>query len=119
VVLPSLHPKKTPGVWHFVEDGAAVLGDVSVGSLHPPNQPGEWQVVEELVVEVFVGMAWEVLVLLVVVISSLQPNQPGVLHVAVEVVVVVLVVVVVTEVVVVSSKHPHQPGVLQVEMSYD
>jgi hypothetical protein len=50
---------------------------------------------------------------LVVVISSLQPNHPGVLQV--EVVVVVVVLVEVTGlVVVVPSKQLHQPGVWQV-----
>ncbi len=50
----------------------------------------------------------------VVVVGSLQPNQPGVLHVEVEVdgaVVDELVVVVV-----VSSRQPHQPGVLHVDV---
>lgn len=44
----------------------------------------------------------------VVVVGSLQPNQPGVLHVVVEVVVAVSVVL--------SSRHPHHPGVLQVDV---
>lgn len=43
----------------------------------------------------------------VVVVSSKQPNQPGVLHVAVEVELVVVVVL---------SRQPHQPGVLQVSV---
>jgi hypothetical protein len=50
-------------------------------------------------------------------VLSLQPNQPGVLHVFGFVALVVLVVVAdeaVSEVVVVSSKQPHQPGVLHV-----
>lgn len=49
----------------------------------------------------------------VVVVSSLHPNQPGVLHVEVE---EELVVVVTGAEVVVSSKHPHHPGVLQVSV---
>jgi len=51
-------------------------------------------------------------------VLSLQPNQPGVLHVEVVVVVVSveLVVVVVDVVEVLSSRHPHHPGVLQVEV---
>lgn len=51
----------------------------------------------------------------VVVMSSLQPNQPGVLQVVVD---GMLVVVLCLEVVVVgsSSRHPHQPGVLQVSV---
>jgi hypothetical protein len=52
----------------------------------------------------------------VVVILSLHPNQPGVLHVVVVVVDVVVVVVEDGLVVVVSSKQPHQPGVLQVSV---
>jgi hypothetical protein len=51
----------------------------------------------------------------VVVVESLHPNQPGVLHVEVEVELVIDVEDVVV-VVVVSSRHPHQPGVLQVEV---
>lgn len=47
----------------------------------------------------------------VVVISSLQPNQPGVLHVEDDVVVVNVLLAEVPDVVVVSSKQPHQPGV--------
>lgn len=50
----------------------------------------------------------------VVVVGSLQPNHPGVLHV--DVVVVVVVVEVVVVVVVLSSKQPHQPGVLHVDV---
>ena len=49
---------------------------------------------------------------LVVVVGSLQPNQPGVLHVELEVLDVLVVDVVV--VVVVSSRQPHHPGVWQV-----
>ena len=48
----------------------------------------------------------------VVVVGSLHPNQPGVSQVVVELVnVEVDVVVETSEVVVVSSRHPHQPGV--------
>lgn len=50
-----------------------------------------------------------IVVVWVVVTGSLQPNQPGVLHV-----VVVRVWVVVTVAVVLSSRQPHQPGVWQV-----
>lgn len=46
------------------------------------------------------------------VVLSLQPNQPGVLHVLVVVVVLELVVVGCPGVV--SSKHPHHPGVKHV-----
>jgi multisubunit Na+/H+ antiporter MnhE subunit len=51
-------------------------------------------------------------------LSSLQPNQPGVLQVDVDddVDVVFGVVPVVVVVVVVSSKQPHHPGVLQVSV---
>jgi hypothetical protein len=51
----------------------------------------------------------------VVVVGSLHPNHPGVLHVDVDVVVDVVVTVVVV-VVVLSSKQPHQPGVLHVDV---
>jgi len=47
-----------------------------------------------------------------VVLSSLQPNQPGVLQVEVD----VELVLVVPEADVVSSKQPHQPGVLHVDV---
>lgn len=53
---------------------------------------------------------------LVAVVLSLQPHQPGVSQVVDEVVVVVELEVVVTDVVVVSSLQPNQPGVLQVEV---
>jgi len=46
-------------------------------------------------------------------ISSLQPNQPGVLQVDDD---LVVVDVVVESEVVVSSRQPHQPGVLHVEV---
>jgi len=49
-------------------------------------------------------------------VSSLQPNQPGVLQVEVDVVVVDDDVVVVGPPVVLSSKQPHHPGVLQVSV---
>lgn len=50
-------------------------------------------------------------------LSSLQPNQPGVLQVDVDDDVdVVFGVVPVVVVVVVSSKQPHHPGVLQVSV---
>lgn len=52
----------------------------------------------------------------VVVVLSLHPNQPGVLHVVVVVVDVVVVVVEAGLVVVDSSKQPHQPGVLHVSV---
>lgn len=80
---------------------------VVVGSLQAPNHPG---VLHVLVLVVVVS---EVVMTVVVVIGSRQPNQPFVLQVDVlELVVVVSPVVVV----VVSSRHPHQPGVLQVEV---
>jgi hypothetical protein len=49
-----------------------------------------------------------------VVVGSLHPNQPGVLHVVVVVVVDVLEDEVVGVVVVVLSRQPHHPGVLHV-----
>lgn len=61
--------------------------------------------------EVLVAVGFGILLPLVVVVSSLHPNQPGVLQLDVEVVVVVLEVGVAPEVVVVSSRHPHHPGV--------
>jgi hypothetical protein len=75
-----------------VED--VVIGDVGVG-------------VGTVVME---GMA------AVVDVLSLQPNQPGVLHVVVVAVVVLVPVAVPPVVVVVSSRHPHHPGVLHVSV---
>ena len=66
------------------------------------------------VVVVFVGTTGLVVVMVSVVeVLSLQPNQPGVKHV---VVVTVVVSVVVAVPVVVSSRQPHHPGVLQVSV---
>ena len=61
--------------------------------------------------------AGEVMVVVrVMVLGSLQPNQPGVLQVVVVSVLVIVVVAVVDAVVVDSSRQPHQPGVLQVSV---
>ena len=49
-------------------------------------------------------------------LSSLQPNQPGVLHVDVDVDEVDVDFDVVDPVVVVSSRQPHHPGVLHVSV---
>jgi hypothetical protein len=92
---------------------------VKVGSLHLPNHPGCPQEIDDGGEETGeVGVEEVVMVgpgtaLPAVVVSSLQPNQPGVLQVAV-VVSLVDVEGEVLVVVVLSSKHPHQPGVLQV-----
>lgn len=71
--------------------------------------------VSEVVVTVDAGSALGdvIVVVRVMVVGSLQPNQPGVLQ---EEVVIVLVMVVVGVVVVDSSRQPHQPGVLQVSV---
>jgi hypothetical protein len=92
---------------------------VVVLSLQPQNLPGLSQVVllvPLVLVLVEVGTAvGDVTGGEVVVVMSLQPNHPGVLHVDVDVV-VVEVEVVVRIVVVVSSKQPHHPGVLHVSV---
>lgn len=118
VVVASLQPHIAPGVAHVVVEVDVGMAD-DVGSLQPPKNPG----LVHVVVDVGVGLDVVVTVgagedLLVVVTSSLQPNQPGVLHVEVEdvVVVVVLLVEVCRDVVVVSSRQPHQPGVLQISV---
>ena len=87
-----------------------------VGS-RQPNQPGSKHVVdvEGFDVGVCVSRGVEVSVV-VVVVTSLHPNQPGVLQVDVLDVVVILVKEVMAVVVVVLSKHPHQPGVSHVEV---
>jgi len=116
-VVVSLHPKN-PGVSHTcVEVDAG--GGVVVGSLHPPKKPGDLQEVVEVCsddVFVAVGTNDALLLVVVVVISSLQPNQPGVLQLDVDDVVVVTSLVVVAPLVVLSSRQPHHPGVLQVSV---
>jgi hypothetical protein len=57
-----------------------------------------------------------IVVVRVIVVGSLQPNQPGVLQVVVVNVLVIVVVEVVDVVVEDSSRQPHQPGVLQVSV---
>jgi hypothetical protein len=118
VLVLSLQPKNLPGVSH-VSVVVEVDGNVIVGSLQPPNQPGDSHVV--LIEKLCVGLMELVLVMValadplgVVVVLSLHPNHPGVLHVEVVDEVVVTSLVVVAPVVVVSSKHPHQPGVSHV-----
>jgi F0F1-type ATP synthase membrane subunit c/vacuolar-type H+-ATPase subunit K len=71
--------------------------------------------VSDVVVRVDAGSALGdvIVVVRVMVVGSLQPNQPGDLQ---EDVVIVLVMVVVGVVVVDSSRQPHQPGVLQVSV---
>lgn len=72
------------------------------------------QVVDEVLVAVGT-VELEVVEIFVVDVSSLHPNHPGVLQVAVDVVVVVvLVLVALPSVVVVSSRQPHHPGVWHV-----
>jgi hypothetical protein len=98
-------------------------------SRQPPNQPGYWQDDvevgdDEVVVAVGAGAGvvlcemWEEVEAVVFSpLSSLQPNQPGVLHVDVEVVGLLCEVeedVMVP--VVVSSRQPHHPGVLHVSV---
>ena len=102
-LLSSLQPQNLPGVAHVVLGlllglvlGLVLGGEVEVGIK-------------------LVDVTGREALVLVVVTSSLQPNQPGVLHVVVVAVVVVVVdVVVELDVVVVSSKHPHHPGVWHV-----
>lgn len=127
----SRQPKKKPGVTQWVVSEVDVLWteceyEVEDGeeSWQPPNQPGCWHDVLEgpLVVCVVVrGTDAEddgAAVPTVVVVGSLQPNQPGVLQVVVVeidvlVLVLVLVLVIIVEVLD-SSRQPHHPGVLQV-----
>lgn len=79
------------------------------GSLQPPKKPGDVQVCI-----VVVGCIEDEVVVEAVVVTSLQPNQPGVLQVEVDVEVVVIGRVVVASAVVLSSKQPHHPGVWHV-----
>jgi hypothetical protein len=119
----SLQPPKKPGEVQVVEEVGGEVVTGSVGSLHPPKNPGDVHVVDVVVavevgdVGVGVGTAVKEGVARVVVdVGSLQPNQPGVLHVVVVAVVLVLVLVAVPVSVVVSSRHPHHPGVLHVSV---
>jgi len=88
---------------------AGALGEVEtvVGSLQPPNQPGSLQSADDVVVVSEVVVVVVDIVVNVVEDSSvlsLQPNQPGVLH--------VLVLVVEVD----ESRQPNQPGVSHVEV---
>lgn len=119
--------------FHSAVGLAVAVVEVEVGSLQP-HHPGVLQVVEEelrledsddevlvlvtgavedVVVTTGAALGDVMVVVKVMVVGSLHPNQPGVLH---EEVVIVLVIVVVGVVEVVSSKQPHQPGVLQVSV---
>jgi hypothetical protein len=98
------------------EDGVEV-----VLSWQPPKKPGCWHEYDEVLVDVTggdvaVGVAdgagMAVSSVVVVVVGSLHPNQPGVLQVVVDEVLDEDEVVEV--VVVVSSRQPHHPGVLHV-----
>ena len=114
VLVSSLHPPKKPRCLHrLVEADDVVRTDVVVLCV----MDGDDTEVAVMVVRDGAGAA---LVATGVVVGSLQPNQPGVLHVVVVIVVVVLLtlelVVVVVVVVVVLSRQPHHPGVLQVEV---
>lgn len=109
--------------------GVEVLSFVREGGSLPsrqlPNQPGYMHEdvdvggEDEVVVAVGAGAGVVVCEDFVVVVgsplSSLQPNQPGVLQVDVEDVDVCLDVDVCVPVVV-SSRQPHQPGVLHVSV---
>lgn len=71
--------------------------------------------VDDVVVTVGAGAGVVVIVMVVVeVVSSLQPNQPGVLHIEVDDVVVIVVLL--CALVIDSSRHPHHPGVLHVSV---
>lgn len=114
LVGSSRHLQKSPGVLQVEDVGVEAVMPVVVGLVgsRQPNHPRSWHVVDDVgvgsvVVAVGAGVAP------VVVVGSLQPNQPGVLQVEVVVVVSDTVVVVV---VVVGSRQPHQPGVLHVEV---
>lgn len=120
--VESLQPPKKPGDVQVVEEVGGEVVTGSVGSLQPPKKPGDVHVVETVLVvvveDVGVGVGTAVLegvAGVVVVVLSLHPNQPGVLHVVVVAVDVVLLVAVPVAVVV-SSRHPHHPGVLHVSV---
>lgn len=121
--MASLQPHH-PGVAQVVEDEGDLELDDSVDL--GVELAGELVVIATLLVAgtsevgVTIGAGaaeGEVIVVVrVIVLGSLQPNQPGVLHVVVVNVLVIVVVEVVDVVVVDSSRQPHQPGVLQVSV---
>jgi len=121
--VASLQPHH-PGVAQVVEDEGDLELDDSVDL--GVELAGELVVIATLLVAgtsevgVTIGAGaaeGEVIVVVrVIVLGSLQPNQPGVLHVVVVNVLVIVVVEVVDVVVVDSSRQPHQPGVLQVSV---
>jgi len=123
VDVASLQPHH-PGVAQVVEDEGDLELDDSVDL--GVELAGELVVIATLLVAgtsevgVTIGAGaaeGEVIVVVrVIVLGSLQPNQPGVLHVVVVNVLVIVVVEVVDVVVVDSSRQPHQPGVLQVSV---
>lgn len=124
VEVASLQPHH-PGVLQEVEDEGVELDDELTAELLGVELAVELVVIallpvagaSEVVVTIGAGAAeGEVMVVVsVIVLGSLQPNQPGVLQVVV-VSVLVIVVVGVCDVVVDSSRQPHQPGVLQVSV---
>ena len=113
---------ETVGVGVGVNVFILVLPGGSSPSRQPPNQPGyrhdDVEVgVDEVVVAVGAAAGDVVCDVLDVVfspLSSLQPNQPGVLHVDVDDVEVLFDVV--FPLVEVSSRQPHHPGVLHVSV---
>lgn len=121
--MASLQPHH-PGVAQVVEDEEDLELDDSVDL--GVELAGELVVIATLLVAgtsevgVTIGAGaaeGEVIVVVrVIVLGSLQPNQPGVLHVVVVSVLVIVVVEIVDVVVVDSSRQPHQPGVLQVSV---
>jgi len=121
--VASLQPHH-PGVAQVVEDEGDLELDDSVDL--GVELAGELVVIATLLVAgtsevgVTIGAGaaeGEVIVVVrVIVLGSLQPNQPGVLHVVVVSVLVIVVVEIVDVVVVDSSRQPHQPGVLQVSV---
>jgi len=123
VDVASLQPHH-PGVAQVVEDEGDLELDDSVDL--GVELAGELVVIATLLVAgtsevgVTIGAGaaeGEVIVVVrVIVLGSLQPNQPGVLHVVVVSVLVIVVVEIVDVVVVDSSRQPHQPGVLQVSV---
>jgi len=123
--VTSLHPHH-PGVSHVVEDEEDAELDAELLVALGVELGVEVVVtalllvagVSEVVVTMGAGAAeGDVMVVVrVIVLGSLQPNQPGVLQVVVVSVLVIVVVGVCDVVVVDSSRQPHQPGVLQVSV---
>jgi len=110
-----LHDEVADGLAGCAEGAGVAVNDdepeVTVSSLQP-HHPRDEQDSRERDVDVLVVVS----VVAVVVVGSLQPNQPGVWHTVVVGIVTGMLVEEGKPLVAVGSRQPHQPGVLQVSV---